>query len=349
MPESKLPRIGISIGDVNGVGPEVVLKTFQDPRMFELCTPVVFASQKLLAFVKKSLEIEVEVRGVRPGQGLQPNCLNALPPDGNEPMVQFGELHDEAGAYAVRSLEQAVNSLKKGEIDALITAPVNKSNIQSENFAFPGHTDYLAREFQGESLMFMVGNTLRVGLMTDHLPVREVSDAIDSELVRRKLGLMEHSLRQDFGIVRPRIAVLGINPHSGDHGTIGQEDETILKPVLQELRDKKMLVYGPYGADGFFGSGAYKEFDGILAAYHDQGLIPFKTVTFGKGVNFTAGLSIVRTSPDHGTALDIAGKGEADEGSFREAVYTAMHVLRNRKLYAEVNANPLKKQRPERR
>ncbi len=349
MPESKLPRIGISIGDVNGVGPEVVLKTFEDPRIFELCNPIVFASQKLLAFVRKSLELEVEIRGVKSGQAWQPNCLNALPPDGDEPPVHFGELRDEAGAYAVRSLEQAVKSLKNGEIDALVTAPINKSNIQSEEFAFPGHTDYLAREFEGESLMFMVGNSLRVGLMTDHLPVREVSDAIDAELIRRKLGLMERSLREDFAVVRPRIAVLGINPHSGDHGTIGQEDETILKPVLQELREKKMLVYGPYGADGFFGSGAYKEFDGILAAYHDQGLIPFKTVTFGKGVNFTAGLSIVRTSPDHGTALDIAGKGVADEGSFREAVYTAMNVLRNRKLYAEVNANPLKKQRPERR
>lgn len=344
MAERKVPRIGISIGDVNGIGPEVILKTFSDPLMFEICTPVVFTSSRLLGFVRKSLGLEVEIKNFKRGSLPEGACIHALPPDGDEPRVNPGELEETAGDYAIRSLRAAVQAYKDGLIDALVTAPINKSNIQSTDFSFPGHTDYLAQEFQGESLMFMVGDTLRIGLLTDHLPVREVSAAIDADRVRKKIRLMSQSLKRDFAVVRPRIALLGLNPHGGDNGTIGTEDEEVLKPVIAELQSKGELVYGPYGADGFFGSKAYREFDAVLAAYHDQGLIPFKTISFGKGVNFTAGLGIVRTSPDHGTALDLAGKGQADEGSFREAVYLAINVYRNREMYDEITANPLKRQ-----
>lgn len=340
-----MPRVGISVGDVNGVGPEVILKAFSDPLMFELCTPVVFTSSRLLNSLRKSLELEVPVKNMKREGNPFPQAINTQPPEGDEPEVQPGELDNAAGDYAIRSLKAAVEALRKGQVDVLVTAPINKTNIQSEDFKFPGHTDFLAREFGGESLMFMVGEDLRVGLITDHVPVSEVSRSIDADRVRKKIRLMSESLRKDFGLVRPRIAVLGINPHGGDNGTIGDEDERILKPVISELQEKGELVFGPYGADGFFGSRNYRQFDAVLAAYHDQGLVPFKTVSFGKGVNFTAGLEIVRTSPDHGTAFDIAGKGQADEGSFRQAVYVALSVYKNRKVYEEITANPLKRQR----
>ena len=238
-----------------------------------------------------------------------------------------------------------VEALKNDEIDVLVTAPINKNNIQSEDFKFPGHTDYLAQELEGESLMFMVTDALKVGLLTDHVAVKDAPAAINPILIRTKVRTVEKSLRMDFGIRSPKIALLGINPHSGDNGTIGKEDDEILKPVIKEMSDAGHFVFGPYAADSFFGSESHQNFDAILAAYHDQGLIPFKTLSFGKGVNYTAGLSKVRTSPDHGTAYEIAGKGEADFGSFKEAVFTALRIFKNRKEYAGLTENILQKQR----
>jgi len=264
------------------------------------------------------------------------------------PRVQFGEATEEGGTYALKSLVAATEALKNGDIDVLVTAPINKNNIQSEEFKFPGHTDYLAKELKGDSLMFMVTDDLKVGLLTDHVAVKDVSSAIIPRLIRDKVNTIEKSLMMDFGIRKPRIALLGINPHSGDDGVIGTEDKEVLKPVIEEMSNMGHLVYGPYSADSFFGSDGYKKFDAILAAYHDQGLIPFKTLSFGKGVNFTAGLDKVRTSPDHGTAYEIAGKGKADYNSFKEAVFMALKIFKNRSEYLELTENVLKKQRMKR-
>ncbi|KKM56865.1 hypothetical protein LCGC14_1551280, partial [marine sediment metagenome] len=246
---------------------------------------------------------------------------------------------------ALKSLRAAVEALKNGDIDALVTAPINKSNIQTKDFKFPGHTDFLAQELEGESLMFMVTDSLKVGLLTDHVAVKDVSSTINSILIRSKVRTIEKSLRMDFAIRAPKVALLGINPHSGDNGVIGKEDDEVLRPIIKEMSDAGHLVFGPYSADSFFGSENYKNFDAILAAYHDQGLIPFKTLSFGMGVNFTAGLSKVRTSPDHGTAYEIAGQNKADHSSFKEAVFMALTIFKNRKEYLELTENPLQRQR----
>lgn len=345
MKENQKIRLGISIGDINGIGCEVALKTFEDPRMLEFCTPVIFASNKTISQQIKDLGIELKFNGVRDaGQALE-GKVNIVNVWKEVPKIEYGQATKEGGEFAIRSLRAAVSALKEDKIDVLVTAPINKNNIQSEDFNFPGHTDFLAQELEGESLMFMVTNSLRVGLLTDHIAVKDVAEAITPKLIRNKVATMEKSLKMDFGIRRPKIAMLGINPHSGDNGTIGQEDDKILKPTIKELFDKGTLVYGPYSADSFFGSDNHSNFDAILAAYHDQGLIPFKTLSFGKGVNYTAGLDKVRTSPDHGTAYEIAGKGKADESSFKEAVFTAIQVFKNRTEYLELTENPLKKQK----
>jgi 4-hydroxythreonine-4-phosphate dehydrogenase len=268
------------------------------------------------------------------------NVLNCW----NEPVaIDFGKEDLKIGEYAIKSLEAATKALKENDIDVLVTAPINKHNIQSEKFKFPGHTDYLAQELEGDSLMFMVTNTLRVGLLTDHVPVKDVANHITSELIQQKINTVYKSLQQDFNIQRPKIAVLGINPHTGDNGVIGNEDDTVLRPTLVKIKETGKLVFGPYAADSFFGSNNYKNFDAIIASYHDQGLIPFKTLSFGQGVNYTAGLNKIRTSPDHGTAYEIAGKGTADENSFKEAVFTAIEIFKNRFEYEELTSNPLKK------
>ena len=246
------------------------------------------------------------------------------------------------GSYAIKSFTTAVEALKSNQIDVLVTAPINKYNIQSEEFKFPGHTDYLDKELEGDALMLMVQDDLRVGLLTDHIPVNEVSAHLTEDLIRRKIATVNQSLKQDFRINRPKIAVLGVNPHSGDNGVIGHEDDNVVKPVLKKLFEEGMMVFGPYSADSFFGSGQYEKYDAVIAAYHDQGLIPFKTLAFGKGVNYTAGLEGIRTSPDHGTAYEIAGKGTADENSFKEAVYLAIDVYNHRQEYKEITKNPLK-------
>ncbi len=345
MEETQKIKLGISIGDINGIGCEVALKTFEDARMLDFCTPVIFASNKTITQQKSDLGIDITFNGVKDASQAVDGKINIVNVWKDVPQIEYGQATKEAGALAIQSLKAAVKALKDGEIDVLVTAPINKNNIQADDFKFPGHTDYLAKELKGESLMFMVADSLRVGLLTDHIAVKDVAQAITPKLIRNKVAIMEKSLQMDFGIRRPKIALLGINPHSGDNGTIGEEDDKILKPVIQELFNKGTLVYGPYSADSFFGSNTHKNFDAVLAAYHDQGLIPFKTLSFGKGVNYTAGLDKVRTSPDHGTAYEIPGTGKADESSFKEAVFTAIQVFRNRKEYMELTQNPLQKQK----
>jgi 4-phospho-D-threonate 3-dehydrogenase / 4-phospho-D-erythronate 3-dehydrogenase len=348
MEENDKIKLGISIGDLNGIGCEVILKTFEDARMLDFCTPIIFASNKTVSHQMKALDLILPFHGVQePSMALE-GKINIVNVWKEVPEISFGEATKEAGEFAIRSLKAAVAALKDGSIDALVTAPINKTNIQSETFAFPGHTDYLAQELEGESLMFMVTDGLKIGLLTDHVAVKDVSKAILPRVVRDKVNTIEKSLKMDFGIRRPKIALLGINPHSGDNGVIGKEDDEVLKPVIKEMLNAGHLVYGPYAADSFFGSDGYKKFDAVLAAYHDQGLIPFKTLSFGQGVNFTAGLRKVRTSPDHGTAYEIAGKGVADHGSFKEAVYMAITIFKNRTEYQELTENVLKKQRVKR-
>lgn len=337
-------KLGISIGDLNGIGGEIVMRTFQDALMLDFCTPVIFASAKTVSYILKHFELDINFQGVKHASQAIDGKINVVNVWSENPMINFGKEDPEAGAYAIKSLKAAVAALKKGEIDALVTAPINKSSIQAEDFKFPGHTDYLNQELEGDSLMFMVSEGLKVGLLTDHVPVSDVSTTITADLIKKKFETIYHSLVQDFGVEKPKIAFLGINPHVGDNGVIGKEDNTVLIPTLAELRSKGKITYGPYAADSFFGSGNYKNFDAIIAAYHDQGLVPFKTLAFGKGVNYTAGLNKVRTSPDHGTAFEIAGKGVADTGSFKEAVFMALDIFKKREEYAELTQNVLKKQ-----
>jgi len=334
-------KVGISIGDLNGIGSEIVLKIFEDARMLDFCTPVIFASIKTMSFVKKHYKIDINLNGINHiNQAVigKVNVLNCWKENVN---ISFGKEDKTIGEYAIKSLQKATKALKSDEIDVLVTAPINKSSIQSDTFKFPGHTDYLNQELEGNSLMFMVNGGLRVGLLTDHVPVKDVSKHITTKLIEDKINTVHDSLIKDFKINKPKIAVLGINPHTGDNGVIGNEDDKILRPALKKIKEKGKLVFGPYAADSFFGSNNYQNFDAIIASYHDQGLIPFKTLSFGQGVNYTAGLNKVRTSPDHGTAFEIAGKGQADIGSFKEAIFTAIKIFNNRNEYAEISKNPL--------
>ncbi|MCR9181542.1 MAG: 4-hydroxythreonine-4-phosphate dehydrogenase PdxA [Flavobacteriaceae bacterium] len=334
--------VGISVGDLNGIGPEIILKTFEDSRMLDFCTPLIFASVKSLSFIKKVLDINTNIHGIDHINQLIPGKVNVLNVWKENVDIDFGVENNTMGDYAIKSLQAAVKALKSNIVDVLVTAPINKHNIQSEKFKFPGHTDYLAQELEGESLMFMVTDKLKVGLLTDHVPVKDISKHITKQLIEKKIETIHKALKQDFGITVPKIAVLGINPHTGDNGVIGDEDDKVLRPTLEKINHSGKIVYGPYAADSFFGSGNYKNFDAVVAAYHDQGLIPFKTLSFGYGVNYTAGLSKVRTSPDHGTAYDIAGKNTADFTSFKEAVFKAIQIYKNRNQYKEIAKNPLK-------
>jgi len=334
--------VGISIGDLNGIGSEVILKTFEDARMLELCTPVIFGNVKILSFLKKTLNLEASLHGIDKLDQMVFGKINVLNVWREGVNLEFGVNDETVGKYAIKSFVAATQALKEGLVDVLVTAPINKYNIQSEEFHFPGHTDYLNQELEGNALMLMVQDNLRVGLLTDHVPVNEVSKHLTEALIRTKLETINKTLIQDFGITKPKIAVLGLNPHCGDHGVIGKEDDEVIKPALKKLFDEGMMVFGPYSADSFFGSGQYEKYDAVIAAYHDQGLIPFKTLSFGKGVNYTAGLDKIRTSPDHGTAYEIAGKGQADYNSFKEAVYLALDVFHNRNEYKELVKNPLK-------
>lgn len=333
--------VGISIGDINGIGSEIILKSFEDTRMLEFCTPVIFASVKLMSFYKKHFETDISFHGIDKIEDLVSKKINVLNVWKEHIDVTFGEETAAGGEYAIKSLKAAVSALKENKIDVLVTAPINKSNIQSESFNFPGHTDYLAQELEGESLMLLVSENLRVGLLTDHVAVKDVVKNITRERIDKKINTIYHTLVEDFGIEKPKIAVLGINPHTGDNGVIGDDDDTLLRPALDNIRKNGKLVFGPYAADSFFGSGNYKNFDAILASYHDQGLIPFKTLAFGKGVNFTAGLNRIRTSPDHGTAFDLAGKNTANFESFREAVFMGISIFETREEYRQISQNPL--------
>lgn len=334
--------VGISIGDLNGIGGEIILKTLEDNRMLEFFTPVIFASVKTVSFLKNHFNYEISFNGINKLSDIIHGKINVLNVWQERVEIKFGEEDLKMGDLAIKSLTLATKALKEDEIDVLVTAPINKHTIQSDKFKFPGHTDYLAKELEGDSLMFMVTNNLRVGLLTDHVPVKDVSNQITKELIDKKINTIYNTLQTDFNIIRPKIAVLGINPHTGDNGVIGKEDDEVLRPALKELVDNGKLVYGPYAADSFFGSGNYKNFDAIVAAYHDQGLIPFKTLSFGKGVNYTAGLSKIRTSPDHGTAFEIAGKGEANESSFKEAIFLAISLFNNRLENKQLSEDPLK-------
>ena len=334
--------VGISIGDLNGIGSEVILKTFEDTRMLELCTPVIFANVKIVSFLKKELKLDTAIHGIDKLEQLVVGKINILNVWREGVNLEFGKNDDVVGSYAIKSFVAATKALKEGFVDVLVTAPINKYNIQSEEFKFPGHTDYLDKELEGDALMLMIHDDLRVGLLTDHVPVNEVAKHLNEKLISSKIKTIIQTLKQDFQIEKPKVAVLGLNPHSGDNGVIGQEEEKIIKPTLKKLFEAGNMVFGPFPADGFFGSAQYEKYDAVIATYHDQGLIPFKTLSFGNGVNYTAGLNKIRTSPDHGTAYEIAGKGVANHESFKEAVYLAIDIYNKRNDYQELIKNPLK-------
>ncbi|MBO7541940.1 MAG: 4-hydroxythreonine-4-phosphate dehydrogenase PdxA [Bacteroidales bacterium] len=336
-------KLAITHGDINGVGYEVILKTFADSRMLEQCTPVLYGSSKVATYHKNLLaQNDLTFVNARDARSLQHNKFNIINITSEEIKIDVGKSTEVAGQLSSLALERACEDLMNGDVDVLVTAPINKKNIQSKDFDFPGHTEYLSQKFGTKSLMMMVCDRIRIGIVTNHLPLREVPNAITKELLLEKIGIMNASLKRDFGITRPKIAVLALNPHAGDNGVIGDDDQRVVAPAIQEAIEKNMLVYGPYPSDGFFGSSEFKDFDGVLALYHDQGLIPFKLMSFTEGVNYTAGLPYIRTSPAHGTAYEIAGKDKASEQSFRSAVYLACNILRNRKEYDALTENSLK-------
>jgi 4-hydroxythreonine-4-phosphate dehydrogenase len=337
-------KIGISIGDINGIGLEVILKNMANPELSKCATFVIYGSSKVVSYHKNIVEVDFHFHQAPNIDRIHRDKVNVINCWSDSVNISLGKATEEGGQYAFKSLEAATNDLRHGLIDALITAPINKQAMKMAGFPFPGHTEYITKTLEAEdSLMFMVHEDIKVGLVTNHLPLGEVQATIDKRLLIRKIRMMEQSLRIDFGIERPTIAVLGLNPHASDEGTIGTEEVDFIRPAIVELKKKGMMVMGPYAADGFFGSGQYKKFDGILAMYHDQGLIPFKVLSFGRGVNFTAGLNGVRTSPDHGTAYELAGENMADPSSFRQALFMAMDIARNRKEHYEAHANPLSK------
>lgn len=334
--------VGISLGDANGIGIEIVLKTFHDKRMFEFCTPVLFGTNKVVSFHKKALNLNNSIHILHSLDKITEGKLNLLNINKEEYQINLGKPTPEGGKFAFDSLTAAMDALKNDKIDVLLTAPINKDNIQSKTFDFPGHTEYLENNLEGKSLMILMTENLRMGLITGHIPVANVAQAITPELIIEKVNIMKNSLKRDFNISKPKIAVLGLNPHCGDKGVIGNEDENIIRPTLDKIKETGTLVFGPYAADGFFGSKTYEQFDGVLAMYHDQGLAPFKALSFGNGVNFTAGLDKIRTSPDHGTGFDIAGKNKANTTSFAEALFTSLKIYRNRKEYLELEQHRLK-------
>ena len=342
MKKTKKIRVGISIGDLNGVGSEIVLKSLLDNLILDFCTPVLFASVKTLSYIKKELALDVKFHGIDHLDNVVDSKINVYNVWKEGVTISWGMPSEISGKYALQSFQEAVKALKNDKIDTLVTAPIDKASIQSETFKFPGHTDYLEQELEGDAMMLMVNDDLKVGLLTDHVALKDISTTITPERITKKVNTLYHTLQQDFSIAQPKIALLSINPHIGDNGVIGNEDDTTLIPTLEEIRNSGKIVYGPYAADSFFGSGNYKNFDAILAAYHDQGLVPFKTLSFGKGVNYTAGLNKVRTSPDHGTAYDIAGKGIADHSSFNAAMFEAINIFKRREEYKVLTANILK-------
>ncbi len=341
--QTEKPIIGITIGDINGIGPEVIIKTFADNRLLDLCTPVIFSSNKVINYYRRAVEDQhFNFHSTKDLGNLSQKQVNVFNCWEEEIPIQPGALTEAGGKYAVRSLMVAAQCLKDGQLDAIVTAPIHKSNTQVPDFQYTGHTPFFKDKFGAKDvLMLLYHNELRVALATEHIPVSKIASYITKETLTSKLNLLKDSLLKDFGIMKPKIAVLGLNPHAGDNGTIGDEDKNIITPLIESMQQQGNLVYGPFAADAFFARGSYTEFDAVLAMYHDQGLVGFKTLAQGQGVNYTAGLSVVRTSPDHGTAFDIAGKNTADESSFREAVFQAIDILRQREEYATNTANPL--------
>lgn len=333
--------IGISLGDINGVGIEIILKTFEDKRMLDFCTPVLFGSSKVISVHKKTLGVETHIHGVHSLDKIIPGKINLLNLWKEDVPVEIGKSTKVGGQYAFKSLDAATKALKENKIHALVTAPINKDTIQSEEFNFSGHTEFLESNLEGKSLMILMSENLRIGLITGHIPVAKVAETITADLIESKVDTLYNSLVKDFNINKPKIAVLGLNPHSGDNGVIGKEEDELIRPTIDKIKETGKLVFGPYAADGFFGSKTYKQFDGVLAMYHDQGLAPFKALSFGNGVNFTAGLNKIRTSPDHGTAFDIAGKGKANADSFKEALFAAIKIFKNRNEYKVLTENVL--------
>ncbi|MEZ4740056.1 MAG: 4-hydroxythreonine-4-phosphate dehydrogenase PdxA [Flavobacteriales bacterium] len=350
MTERSPLRIGISCGDLNGIGIEVVLKCFVDNRMMADITPVLYASSQAVSFHRKALKLdEAQFHGITDARDAVPKKLNLVNVWEEDLELELGKPSSELAAYAIKSLEAAAQDLASGKVDVLVTAPIDKHSMQQAGFAFPGHTEFLQHMAGADSdvLMVLVGEGLRVGTVTGHIPLKDVAEAITTDRIMSKARLLHQSLLRDFGVQEPRIAILGLNPHAGDGGTLGSEDKERIAPAVRRLNDEGITAMGPYPADGFFGNGSYKHFDGVLAMYHDQGLAPFKALSFGHGVNFTAGLPIVRTSPDHGTGLGIAGQGIADEGSFRAAVWLAGDISRNREHYRLITTDPLQPQKRE--
>jgi 4-hydroxythreonine-4-phosphate dehydrogenase len=342
---SDIIKVGITQGDINGVGYEVIIKSFDDSRMLEFCTPVVYGSPKVAAYHKKVLDFEnFNFHQIREAADADTHKVNIINCCDDNVRVELGQSSSIAGEAAYLALEQAINDLKEGKIDVLVTAPINKETVQSDLFNFPGHTEYLAQQFESDNpLMLLISENLKVGVVTGHLAIKDVPAAISKELILKKIEVLHKTLVQDFACTNPRIAVLGLNPHAGDNGVLGNEENEIIAPALKEAFDKGIAAMGPYAADGFFGSGQYSKFDAVLAMYHDQGLAPFKALTFGEGVNYTAGLPVIRTSPGHGTAFDIAGQNKASEESFKQAIYKAIDIFRNRKTYEKASRNPLPK------
>ena len=343
--EQKRIKVAITHGDTNGVGYEVILKAFDDPQMLELCTPIIYGSPKVAAYHRKVLNLQTNFTIIEKAEEAKEGKLNLLTTFDDEVKIELGTPAKEAGEAALAALDKAMTDYRSGLYDVIVTAPINKKTIQSNLFHFCGHTEYIESCVGdgNKALMILMNDVLKVALVTTHLPIKDVASAITKEAIVEKAILLNNSLKRDFGLTRPRIAVLALNPHAGDDGLLGKEENEVIMPAIAELESKGVMAFGPYAADGFFGSGNYRHYDAVLAMYHDQGLAPFKTLAQENGVNYTAGLPIVRTSPDHGTAYDIAGKGVADAQSFREAIYAAIDIYRNRKNYDEAGAHPLPK------
>jgi len=343
-PAEYKPVIGITCGDLNGIGIELIIKTLSDNRILDLCTPVIFANNKVINFYRKSLpDCNLSFTSVKEVGRFNQKQLNLVSCWEEEVNITPGILNETGGKYAVKSLVAAATALKEGKISGLVTAPIHKKNIQSAEFNYTGHTPYLKNLFGGSDVaMFMIAENMRVALLTEHVAVKDIAQFITRESIISKLQVMNNSLKRDFGITKPRIAVLGLNPHAGDEGLIGKEEEEIIKPAVKEAKQRDVFCFGPYAADAFFARGQHEKFDGVLALYHDQGLVPFKSLCIGEGVNYTAGMPAVRTSPDHGVAFDIAGKGKADESSFREAIFKCIDIIHTRREYDMQYKNPLK-------
>jgi len=341
--KSSKVKIGFSVGDLNGIGMEIILKTLEDNRICELCTPIIYGSRRLTNYYAKAFNLKnLNINYIDSLDKVKSSKVNVLNVWEEEVNINAGEADPTSGSYAYKSLKALADDVKAGNVDAMVTAPINKKVIQSADFGFPGHTEFLQKIDEAEDvLMLMLSEEARIGVVTGHIPLKEVANQLNTDLILKKITLLNKSLKEDFGIRKPKIAVMGLNPHAGDNGLLGKEEIEIIEPAIKQAKSIEILAFGPYPADGFFGSSKHKDFDGVIAMYHDQGLIPAKQFSFGEGVNFTAGLSIVRTSPDHGTAFEIAGEGTADEGSLRNALYKAIDIVKQRKLNEELKAGAL--------